>query len=598
MIRRIPRSVWCLPPVFVLLTIWSWRRWPDMLVDIGHQLYIPWRLAEGEVLYRDISYIMGPLSQEANAVLFRLFGESMSTLIWCNLLILCAISTLLWRLLRIWSTANCASLLTVLFLCVFAFSQYVGVASYNFVLPYRHEMTHGLLILLVLAHVLAADPHSPRLPRWLSAGFLCGLLFLLKAELTLAGVGFAAVFWWLGLLSREGREWQAWLKALLVYSLAFLVPTVVAVAWYCRWQPPLDALRAVLTTWELTLFPSEAVDGTFYLKLMGLDRPLELGAEIARAALVWALALSVAVAIGLATAKFVPRRHGRRIALVVAVIVGYLAIPHGWWYSVGRPLPFLAAGLALWHCRRWWRLRHTPAARKAAILTAWAALAAAILLKVSLRARIGHYGFVLAVPAAVLVWYELVHELPLRMRRFRAVCEVRNAMIGLLLVFCFQHLAFTHEFYTTKTMSVGRGQDTFFHDPQASPRHFLLPKVLDYLRDSMSPGETLLVAPEGISFNYFLRARHTIPYYQLNPWEMVLTGGEQAVIDSLEADSPDWIVLLKIDMKEYGYRYLGLDYGLDLVTWVRKHYDVAEVLTTRNKAETLGFDAVVMRRKP
>src|SRR5687767_3427150 len=49
--------------LFVGLVAWSWRKWGDVFVDFGHEVYIPWQLSEGRVLYRDIAYFMGPLSQ-------------------------------------------------------------------------------------------------------------------------------------------------------------------------------------------------------------------------------------------------------------------------------------------------------------------------------------------------------------------------------------------------------------------------------------------------------------------------------------------------------------------------------------------------------
>src|SRR3989337_197721 len=67
---------------FVALAWWSWRKWPDLQYDFGNQLYLPWRLSEGQVLYADIDYKEGPLSQYLNALLFLLFGVSFTTLIW------------------------------------------------------------------------------------------------------------------------------------------------------------------------------------------------------------------------------------------------------------------------------------------------------------------------------------------------------------------------------------------------------------------------------------------------------------------------------------------------------------------------------------
>jgi len=73
---------------FVALMLWSWRKWADPLVDFGRELYVPWQLANGKVLYRDIAHFFGPFSQYLNALWFRLFGVSLTTLIFSNLTIL------------------------------------------------------------------------------------------------------------------------------------------------------------------------------------------------------------------------------------------------------------------------------------------------------------------------------------------------------------------------------------------------------------------------------------------------------------------------------------------------------------------------------
>ncbi len=62
-----------------------WGTWIDVLVDFGVQLYVPWRLVAGEVLYRDIAHYTGPLSIYYNALAFRVGGVSLLTLVIANL---------------------------------------------------------------------------------------------------------------------------------------------------------------------------------------------------------------------------------------------------------------------------------------------------------------------------------------------------------------------------------------------------------------------------------------------------------------------------------------------------------------------------------
>src|SRR5262245_52355089 len=74
--------------VFPVMALWSWRKWPDLLVDFGQQLYIPWQLASGKLLYKDIVILHGPFSQYFNSFWFKLFGPSLTVLIFVNLAIL------------------------------------------------------------------------------------------------------------------------------------------------------------------------------------------------------------------------------------------------------------------------------------------------------------------------------------------------------------------------------------------------------------------------------------------------------------------------------------------------------------------------------
>ena len=62
------------------MMLWTWQTWPDVLIDFGVQLYVPWRLSAGEVLYRDIAHYTGPLSVYYHAIFFRIFGPSLRVL--------------------------------------------------------------------------------------------------------------------------------------------------------------------------------------------------------------------------------------------------------------------------------------------------------------------------------------------------------------------------------------------------------------------------------------------------------------------------------------------------------------------------------------
>ena len=52
----------------------NWAGWASPLIDFGRELYVPWQLAQGKVLYRDIAYLDGPLPPYLNALWFTVLA--------------------------------------------------------------------------------------------------------------------------------------------------------------------------------------------------------------------------------------------------------------------------------------------------------------------------------------------------------------------------------------------------------------------------------------------------------------------------------------------------------------------------------------------
>ena len=141
--------------VFVALAVWSWRKWPDLLVDFGQQLYIPWQLAEGARLHREIAFLHGPLSQHVNAVLFWRFGPSLTVLIVLNLAALACLTWVVYKTVRLGGDRLTATTACLVLLTVFGFSQYVWTGNYNYISPYTHEATHGIVLSAVMILALS-----------------------------------------------------------------------------------------------------------------------------------------------------------------------------------------------------------------------------------------------------------------------------------------------------------------------------------------------------------------------------------------------------------------------------------------------------------
>ena len=81
--------------------------------------------------------------------------------------------------------------------------------------------------------------------------------------------------------------------------------------------------------------------------------------------------------------------------------------------------------------------------------------------------------------------------------------------------------------------------------------------------------------PEGVMLNYLSRRRNPTPFFNFMPPELLMFG-EQAMVEALIENPPDWVVMTGRGASEYGYEYLGRGYGERLAGWVRDNYDLFE----------------------
>jgi len=98
-------------------------------------------------------------------------------------------------------------------------------------------------------------------------------------------------------------------------------------------------------------------------------------------------------------------------------------------------------------------------------------------------------------------------------------------------------------------------------------------EALDALTRYTKEGDTIAVLPEGVMLNYLLRRESPLKVVTVMPPE-VLAFGEDAVLRSLEAQPPTFVVFVHKDTREYGYPLFGTDsrYGERTMTWVKAHY--------------------------
>lgn len=556
--------------VFAVMTWWTWGRWFDVLIDFGREVYVPWRLSDGAVLYRDLAYFDGPLSPYWNALLFRLFGVSIRTIVVTNLVLIAAQAAVIWKLMYEFSSRTGATIATLLFLLVFAFGHYFSTGNYSYVAPYSHPMTHGLLLssTAVLCLVLLIKRGIGTVGRIALAacgGLLTGLVFLTKAEMFLALA--ASVGGGLVLLIANNRgialkatiaEACVWLLCALIAPLA----SVVLLSGSLGWE---TALEGTLGTWPHVI-EGKSTQLRFYQSIMGIRDPIESIALLLGSAGAWAAVIG-----GLyVTDSSLRNAKGDRIWWEIGAFALLLfllrLIP---WMHAFRPLPFLMFVLMICQMRLWWRESDTPIRKLAAgqcVVLIWAGM---LLAKIFLQSWIVHYGFVLAMPATLITAVVLVDWLPrTAMKREGYGGVLMAGSLGIFAAMCVTLLSTSNHWMSKKALPIGEGADLFLSD---DGRGAVLKDVIPALSEMIAEDETLAVIPEGVMINYLVRRENPSRYFTVIPWEVILFE-EQNILEDWKANPPDWVLLVHRETAEYGFRWFGHDYGVGLMEWVDNNY--------------------------
>jgi 4-amino-4-deoxy-L-arabinose transferase-like glycosyltransferase len=563
------------------------------VVDFGQQLYTAWQLSQGKALYRDVAFYNGPLSQYANAAWFRLFGVSLRTLVLANLAIGGVLTVLLHAVLRRAASRRSAAAGCLVFVLLFAFAGFTQTGNYNYLCPYSHEMTHGVLLsLLSLLGVWGYGRFGLR--ALAGAGLALGLAFLTKAEVFVAAAAGSASALALTIWTERPARGRALAMAGWFVGAA-AVPPAAAWALLCLAMPASRALAGTLGSWVVVSDP--LLRGQpFFQDLTGLSNLPENLALLLRYAGCYA---AVLVPAGLIA--FVVRRRRRwrawaalGVFCATAALLTRLTGPLDW-VQAARPLPLLmlAAGIVL--LLRVARCRRDPEARRRALRQAsLVILALALLSKMILAVWIGHYGFVLAMPASLVLVVLLLEWLPAAVSRMGGEGAVPAAAgAGMLLAAVVALLSMQGQRLKEKTCEVMPGTaDAFRSGPIGQ---YINDFVTDFSARA-SPGQTLAVLPEGAMLNFLCRRESPVPYANYLPLEVALWG-EPAILQALQSHPPDWIALTNRSTAEYGLPWFSRDYGVRLGQWIARNY-ARERSIGGPLLQDRGFGILLLMRVP
>ena len=582
--------------VTVALLFLSWQKWADLLVDFGVQVYVPWQLTEGKVLYRDIAYLYGPLSVYLHAIIFKIFGPGISTLAFFNIGLIACLSVLIYKIFKRIGTSLSAFFACLGFLSLFAFAQYIPTGNYNFVCPYYYELTHGVFLsfLAILQFMKYLDDRS--LLRLGTIGVLTGLVYLTKTEVFLAESG--ALFVCLILsFQRERLPGKVLAGRLLTLLGTFLIPPILFFLYFSFHMTSGEAFTAIISPWIYLLNPDLRALPYF----QGVMGTVDVGGNLMRMFLYTLIFASIILSlyfIHLITRK-APQYNRHLMVLTSLIVVGGAIqfFSEIRWLELMRPLPLFMAGWAFYLFWIWVGKEPDREIKKLPFL-AITLFSFFLLFKIILNTHVYHYGFALALPATLVLIKLFLDELPDFMGRtsdpnifLRPVCMV------LVLVFFIPHVLVSANYYRQKIFPVGSDRDLIYdYDPYINNKGMLVKIALDYLKENTDENTKIAAFPLSPMINFWLRKENPSKYTFYNPGVLILFR-EQTVLESLKRDPPTHVLLVDSNFSEYGFQYFGRDFGVSIHSWVTKNYESLKVIGPKPFSGK-GFGVEIMIKTP
>ncbi len=551
----------------------SWLKWANPRVDYGAQVYVPWQISEGKVLYRDINYIYGPLASYIHGFLFTIFGSSIRLLMIFNLSLVALITFSIYQILKKVADGFTATWAGVAFLTVFAMAEFRGGGTFNYVCAYNYDLTHGAAISYFTLYMFLKYLEKPSTLFLSGLGILAGMVYLTKPEMFLAlftslsfGIALALYF--------KTRSTNQTIKNLMVYFLFFLLAPFLFWLYFSFHVPAMEALRYIFIPW-LQVANDEVRNLPFYRWVLGID---DLVPNIFKMVGMGLTLANIIVYVFLIENQLHPyaRKHKWIYPLAWVILFGPVLfwVRDIFWLELARPLPFFATVMLIYYFYVLSKAIKAGSVSNYLIFSLTFSLFAFIVLfKIIFNTTVYHYGYVLSVPAFILFVKFFLHDLTDFIRKkFGTSNFYQLTATALLVIFILVHVNMAYKMYQIKNYRVGSGADTLLdYGPFYNNQGEVINEAVDYINTHLPPEAEYPVLPAGALLNYLPRRANPLPFLFFTPTEIIIFT-EDRYIRELEANPPPYIVIQQMDHIHLGARYFGKDYGVDLHKWIMSHY--------------------------
>jgi Dolichyl-phosphate-mannose-protein mannosyltransferase len=595
LVREWPDAVARATIVTVALALFwlTWAHWGSIQVDCGREVYVPYEILRGKLLYRDLWYPYGPLEPYVSALLFKLFGEHLSVL-YCfglALAIGCALVVFDFGKLLAGRAVGLTAAL-VLLLQGFGCDRGLGTDTFNYIFPYTYSAILGLLF--SLACLLSTVRHVVRQSKrdLMLAGLAAGLALITKQEMGIAC--YMMLTFVLVLEAVLQRSVRRLMRGIGACAPGFALAMVVY-GWFF-WKAGAQVI--LYANWQYT-------PGAHYMQTVGPRMNAAIGLRFVPSELMALIANSVtALALWFLIARAC--RHLRRwpfvaIVALVALVLGlvhYYSNPLGQanyvaWYELlfPRGLFFIGVGFLAYTLNE---LRKKPADRCFLAEAALAVFALVSGIRVLAETAPSGYSIFYTVPLFLVFLIAVTRVIAAAASDLSA--ERRNGLIISLLAAEVILLA-------TVIVPIGSGRNTRFQTTwgaiylsagDASTAR----QIYNFMLDQKQHERRVLLVPELSMMYAFTRTEAPSRWYNIDITCLSLKQ-EEKYVETLTGNMPDYVIECNWRPAIRGtafYVVFGKDYDQKIFQWIETNYHTVEEFGRFRRDENQPLTALVYRR--
>jgi len=579
--RKVVRNTLLGAGIITIFIAWlhlSWERWPDCLIDFGRELYIPWQISQGQVLYKDLNHSFGPLAQYFHAFLFKIFGTSLFVLIISNFVLLFITTYVIYALFNLLYGSFSALVAIAIFLGIFAFGRYIeSFGAYNYICPYSNELVYGLALSLIGLFVIGRWLKQAKTFYLIIIGVITGLVFLTKVEIIFAfGASLISAFMLNAICIKV--PWRVILKRLLTVALFALMAPMVFLCYLSLHLPLWEAVKDILMP-AVVIGKWITKDGRFIDSISGFnDLPRNL-LFIIKSLLGYISGVLILGALSYVVSRFMKQRLVFYFVFSLWVIFIALQLPPNSIYFLERGVPVVLLSFILIKTFIFLKSYKHKDVTKLILEIAVSFYSLMLTFKILLNVNPGHYGFVLAMPGTIFLGMLLVTHIPYAGRKkfyhpkiFRTLALI--LILGVLVVY----FRYSKTIYRLMNYQISQGKDSFLaEDNSLNFKSVLVDKLVQWVDQNTSSADTIVIIPEGVMVNYLSRRVNPIGVLDFSPVAIAMNG-EDKIIDLLNRHPPSYIILINRDMQEHGGRSWGVDFGRKIDQWIRVNYEQVSLL--------------------